>query len=44
MLFSGEFSQVGVQIEELTAQIWEVFVQPVLNKVPTTYLRAVSSD
>ena len=31
--FSGEFSQVGVQIEELTGKVWDNCFQPVLNKV-----------
>jgi len=30
--YSGEFSQVGVQIEELTAKIWDNVFQPLLNK------------
>ena len=31
--FSGEFSHVGVQIEELTAKVWDNVFQPLLNKV-----------
>jgi len=30
--YSGEFSQVGVQIEELTGKVWDNCFQPVLNK------------
>lgn len=30
--YSGEFSQVGVQIEELTAYVWDHVFQPILNK------------
>lgn len=30
--YSGEFSQVGVQIEELTAKVWDNVFQPLLNK------------
>eukprot|EP00091_Calanus_sinicus_P014286 TRINITY_DN31747_c0_g1_i1.p1 TRINITY_DN31747_c0_g1~~TRINITY_DN31747_c0_g1_i1.p1 ORF type:complete len:107 (+),score=18.46 TRINITY_DN31747_c0_g1_i1:573-893(+) len=30
--YSGEFSQVGVQIEELTGKVWDNCFQPILNK------------
>ena len=30
---SGEFSGVGVQIEELTGKVWDNCFQPILNKV-----------
>ena len=33
LISSGEFSQVGVQIEELTGKVWDNCFQPVLNKV-----------
>jgi len=31
--YSGEFSGVGVQIEELTGRVWDSVFQPFLNKV-----------
>jgi len=31
--YSGEFSGVGVQIEELTGRVWDSVFQPLLNKV-----------
>jgi len=30
--YSGEFSQVGVQIEDLTGKVWDNCFQPILNK------------
>merc|ERR1712066_561458 len=30
--YSGEFSGVGVQIEELTGKVWDNCFQPLLNK------------
>ena len=32
-LCSGEFSGVGVHIEELTGRFWDSVFQPLLNKV-----------
>ena len=32
-LCSGEFSGVGVNIEELTGRFWDSVFQPLLNKV-----------
>ena len=34
---SGEFSGVGVQIEELTGKVWDNCFQPILSKVSPFY-------
>ena len=31
--YSGEFSGVGVQIEDLTGKVWDNCFHPLLNKV-----------
>ena len=33
VLSSGEFSGVGVQIEDLTGKVWDNCFHPLLNKV-----------
>jgi hypothetical protein len=31
--YSGEFSDVGLQIEQWTGWVWDALFQPLLNKV-----------
>ena len=35
---SGEFSGVGVQIEELTGKVWDNCFQPILSKVSSFFI------